>query len=320
MTATRKPKGAKAIVRAAKAPTKRRPSADAVPAGKAPKQRKHARQPAHSISAAEDRFCQEYLIDCNGTRAYMRANAGVSEKTARTMAARQLAKVGVSQRITALRAEQAQRLSISADRVLQEVWSIAMADPREIVSYIRSCCRNCYGAEHQYQRTSVEMEEEREAHELQEDEKEERALARNRTHVRKTFQEKGGLGYDGRREPHPDCPACLGLGVERVVIQDTRKLSPQAVALFAGIKQTKDGVEVKLNDKRGAAEMIFRHLGLYEEDNSQQADREVVTAAQLDELYERAQARAQEQRKLMEERRTRLAAEEAERIGQSGHQ
>ena len=45
--------------------------------------------------------------------------------------------------------------------------------------------------------------------------------------------------------------------------KDTSKISKAAASLFAGIKETKDGMEVKLHDKSSAMDKMFRHMGLY---------------------------------------------------------
>lgn len=49
---------------------------------------------------------------------------------------------------------------------------------------------------------------------------------------------------------------------------DTRDLSSQPVAIYAGARQTKFGIEVLLNSKDAALE----HLGLYEKDSQQRVD------------------------------------------------
>jgi phage terminase small subunit len=54
-------------------------------------------------------------------------------------------------------------------------------------------------------------------------------------------------------------------GVGRTIIADTRTLSPQARMLYAGVKQTKDGIEVKMHDQLKALEMAARHLGMFVE-------------------------------------------------------
>ncbi|MFM9859099.1 terminase small subunit [Pseudoxanthobacter sp. M-2] len=48
------------------------------------------------------------------------------------------------------------------------------------------------------------------------------------------------------------------------MIDDTTKLSPDAAALYAGVKTTKDGIEIKMHDQMAALEKLGRHLGVFE--------------------------------------------------------
>ena len=73
-------------------------------------------------------------------------------------------------------------------------------------------------------------------------------------------------------EPHPECPDCGGDGVSRPVIKDTRRLSPQGRALFAGAKQGKHGIEIQMHSKLDALEKLAKHFGLYAKDNHQRSD------------------------------------------------
>lgn len=68
---------------------------------------------------------------------------------------------------------------------------------------------------------------------------------------------------EDRRDPNPKCSSCHGDGRANVIVKDTRKLSPQARALYAGVKITKEGIEVKMHSKLDALEKVFKHLGLY---------------------------------------------------------
>jgi len=70
-------------------------------------------------------------------------------------------------------------------------------------------------------------------------------------------------------EPDADCPECQGEGNAVPWIADTRKLSHEARALFAGIQITKDGVKVLMHDKHAALVSIARILGAFEKDNAQ---------------------------------------------------
>src|SRR6185312_15735823 len=79
-----------------------------------------------ALKARQLRFCQEYLIDLNGSRAAVRA--GYSASGAGLQASRLLANDKVSLEIAKLRAAQEKRLEITADRVLKEWGKIAFAN------------------------------------------------------------------------------------------------------------------------------------------------------------------------------------------------
>ena len=210
------------------------------------------------LNARELRFAEEYLIDLNATRAYLRAVPGSKEATGSTEGSRLLANLKVAAYIAELKAERSLSTGITAERALAHAWSIATADARELIEFIVGCCRHCYGEGFKEQRSLAEFNTAREKH-----------LSSGST---ESFDEKGGIGLDPRRDPHPDCPECFGKGSGRAHINDTRKLSAGAVALYAGVKITKDGLEVKMHSKLDALEKVFKHLGLYEKDNNQKVD------------------------------------------------
>lgn len=87
------------------------------------------------LTAKQEAFCREYLIDLNGTQAAIRA--GYAVRGARTHAARMLANANVQKKIGELQAERAERLEITADRVLQEIARVAFVDPASIVQVDR---------------------------------------------------------------------------------------------------------------------------------------------------------------------------------------
>lgn len=51
----------------------------------------------------------------------------------------------------------------------------------------------------------------------------------------------------------------------QVFIKDTAGLSENQIKAIAGIKQGKFGIEVKLNDKEKALELLGRHLGMFKD-------------------------------------------------------
>ena len=70
----------------------------------------------------------EYLRDCNGTRAYRVAYPCASYAAARTGAARLIRLPALAAELKAGRAAQRRRTRISADRVLRELAAIAFSD------------------------------------------------------------------------------------------------------------------------------------------------------------------------------------------------
>lgn len=60
------------------------------------------------------------------------------------------------------------------------------------------------------------------------------------------------------------CPVCRGEGtIPDPWFADTREVPEQARRLFAGVKVTKEGIEVKTHDQMRALEMVARHLGMF---------------------------------------------------------
>jgi len=205
------------------------------------------------LSDKRTAFVQQYLIDLNGTASALRA--GYSQKSAKKIAAELLADPKVRAAIDAAIAARAERTGIDADDVLRRLHNLATADTRELVEYRRTCCRYCWGLDNRFQRTAAELERAR-ADFL--------ALPVAKRRGRK-FDEQGGAGYHAKRDPNTLCGECFGDGVGSVVIQDTRNLSPAAAQLYAGVKQTRDGLEVRMHSQHEALRDVGRHLGLFKD-------------------------------------------------------
>ena len=52
---------------------------------------------------------------------------------------------------------------------------------------------------------------------------------------------------------------------DRVIIKDTADLTEDQIKAIAGIKEGKFGIELKLNDKEKALELLGRHLGMFKD-------------------------------------------------------
>lgn len=76
----------------------------------------------------EERFCHEYVIDLNGTRAAIASGFTENRASARVIAARLLADVNVKARIDQLTKEQLQNLDISIEWTLGQMRKLAGFD------------------------------------------------------------------------------------------------------------------------------------------------------------------------------------------------
>lgn len=211
------------------------------------------------LTELEQRFAEEYLVDLNGTQAYLRVKPGAAEPSARVSATRLLAKANVQERIAQLKAERSERTGITADRVVQEAWNILTADPRELMEFHVGCCRYCWGQDFGYQRTNAEYRAAKDSHAAQ---LRMATTAKERTKLG-TFNPMGGPGFEMTRAPNSLCPSCGGTGEGRSVFKDTRTISAAAASLFAGVKETKEGREIRLHSKDAAMDKLFRHFGIY---------------------------------------------------------
>lgn len=196
------------------------------------------------MTPQEQLFVAGYLKHFNASRAAR--EAGYSPRSAARQGFEMLRRPEIQQAV----ADRLERANIDADFVLQEWAAIVTADVNEIVQHRRVCCRYCHGIDGKYQRTQAEFDAALVAWQ-----KSPQALIDE-------FDPMGGVGYNATVEPNPQCMECFGEGGSYLHIADTRDLSPGARALFAGIKQTKDGVEVKFHPKDKALELIARHLGM----------------------------------------------------------
>jgi phage terminase small subunit len=82
------------------------------------------------LTPKQERFCQEYMKDLNGTKAAIRA--GYSEKTANEQASRLLANVNVAQRVQVLKGEQIERVKVDSDEILRELMRLGYSDIRAL--------------------------------------------------------------------------------------------------------------------------------------------------------------------------------------------
>ncbi|MDF2381336.1 terminase small subunit [Nostoc ellipsosporum NOK] len=75
------------------------------------------------LTPKQERFCQEYCIDLNGTQAAIRA--GYSKKCARQIAEENLSKPDIKSRIAVVQAEIAERNRLKQDDIVEELRALA---------------------------------------------------------------------------------------------------------------------------------------------------------------------------------------------------
>ena len=71
------------------------------------------------LSAKRERFCREYVVDCNGTQAALRA--GYSSSCAKVTAARLLTDDNVKARVAELQKKTAEKIELTAEMALREL-------------------------------------------------------------------------------------------------------------------------------------------------------------------------------------------------------
>lgn len=82
---------------------------------------------ADSLSAKQQAFVREYLVDLNATQAAIRA--GYSAKTARQVGGENLTKPAIRAAVDAALSARSQRVEVKADDVLRELMRVGLMDP-----------------------------------------------------------------------------------------------------------------------------------------------------------------------------------------------
>jgi len=83
----------------------------------------------HRLTPKQERFVHEYLIDCNATKAAIRA--GYKEKTAFAIGHENLRKPKIAELLQQKMDERSARTQIAADNVLRELARLAFSDVRK---------------------------------------------------------------------------------------------------------------------------------------------------------------------------------------------
>ncbi len=265
--------------------------------------------PGHAVysrafTPSTRKFIEEYLIDCNPSKAALRAgfkNADYGQTL--------LKNAKIVNAIEARMTGRADRVTVDQDFVLRRWLQLATADARELQGIWFVPCRHCWGIDHSYQFTDLELRDAITAH------RREMLKLPEGDSRRVEFDERGGGGYTINKEPcrgsdwverelqrhdamgrdppedlkptaDHSCPACFGDGIMRPWVADTRNLSPSAATLFNGFKITKDGsLQIMMRDREHAEDMLAQHLGMLVQRNvNMNIDLFKLSEEQLNEL------------------------------------
>jgi phage terminase small subunit len=169
-----------------------------------------------ALTAKQQRFVDEYLIDLNATQAAIRA--GYSKKTAQVQSARLLSNVMVSAAVAKGMESRSTRTGITQDMVLRELAKIGFSDIRKVVRW-------------------------------------------GETMVRMVDAEEGGTD---------DMVPYHGLA-----LIDSAEIDDDTAGAIAEVSQGKEGLKVKLHDKKGALVDIGRHLGMFGHGGPSELDAEL---------------------------------------------
>src|SRR5690349_6082200 len=141
-----------------------------------------------ALSAQELRFVDELLLDLDPEAAAYRAGLRPAER-GRVL----IDKPAVRGAVQLALQRRSIRSEAQSDEVLRRWWVLATADARELAHVRRVNCRHCYGIDHRYQFTQDELRRAQQDHEILQ-----RKLPEKQ---RRPFDDCGGDGYDGTREP-----------------------------------------------------------------------------------------------------------------------
>lgn len=90
--------------------------------------------PARSLTAKQQRFCEEYIVDLNATQAALRA--GYSENNARFQGCENLTKPNIQTEIQKLKSKRSERVQIEADSVIKELVKLAFSNIEDFLEVL----------------------------------------------------------------------------------------------------------------------------------------------------------------------------------------
>lgn len=222
-----------------------------------------------NMTLKQIKFTQTYFANGKSASAAYKASydaANMTDTSVATAASELLQNPKVQQYLAELTEDAAAQAKLSVSWVIGRYMEIATADVNELVRARQVCCRYCHGTDHKYQWIDADEWAVAVADVIETNRKIEMANKKRGPDEKAPLKDvpdmAGGFGFWGTAYPSDDCPKCFGRGVTDVMIQDTTKLSKSAKMLYAGVKQTANGMEIKLRDQDGALDWLAKYLGM----------------------------------------------------------
>jgi hypothetical protein len=255
------------------------------------------------LDARQAKFVDLWLVTYDARESYRDAGFTCkNDNAASAGASRLLKKVKHHPYMQARQVELFARTADVQNQLIATYHAASFADPRELVEYVRRCCRYCYGIDHKFQLRPSEMERRRQQYEA------DKAALKEEGKEIGEFDELGGLGYDGKKSPNYDCPECDGEGEGRALFKDSSTLSPAALTLYEGVKEGKDGTEMKVASQKGYRDTLAKLFNMNVEPAV--VVNTGISEEELEKILEIAQANTEKNREAMAGR-----AEELAKIG-----
>lgn len=233
-------------------------------------------------------FVEAYVATLNATEAAIRAGYGVTGAGARGHIL--ISRPDLKPIIDWMIANDIRELGLTKERVRAKIEAMANADTNELVELRRVCCRYCHNDEHVYMETPAEYRKRKADYDNEMARAEANGLA---PALHPVWDDTIIVGFNGLLEPDPKCPECFGIGAERLIYKDTRYLSPEGRAIYAGAHWGKDGLVVKSYSAENAIERLAKIEKLY--DDKTEININVVPTHELDAIYDEAMQRSRAQ-------------------------
>lgn len=214
------------------------------------------------LTNLEEKFCCEMVRNDDHLAAYRKYFPNTKDDAKKATAL--MKKRNILARIVEMRQIAARSAIMDGAKVISEWTKIATADVNDLVQYQRVNCRHCYGIDGAYQ--WKHEDEYAHAVAMMMSEQASKAALGMATNI-ELPSDKGGYGFQFNKKINDSCLNCFGEGIERLFIPDTRSIPEDSKRLYAGVKMTANGIEIKTRDQDAALLNLAKYFKLLGNDD-----------------------------------------------------